>query len=166
MALKITADNLEIAERTIESLGLEDKKRLLDEVFAAQPNLLASVMALAKLDISHEKVAFALDVLLVAYQSMLESSAAWHVVSATDHEQCLLRVQSRVGLTTPLHESLTGDAIQAAIEDCPEPLLFAFVVMRIQLWLSGLTEQTQSDKSIVLCTLNLVECIAHAHEGC
>lgn len=160
--MKINAENINTAERKVGALDIKGKERLVDEIYRAQPNLLASVLALTKFGISYEKIDFAIDILLIAYQSMIESSGSWRVITENDQDRHFTRIQSRVKFTEDLNDSLAEQAIQQVIDDHPEPLLFAFAADRIRWWLGELREEEESDKYVLLCALNLVECIAHA----
>lgn len=60
---------LVIAIQKVRAMSMKDKEHLTDEVFAKQPNMLCSVLALSRMGVSIEKVDFLLELLLLSYVS-------------------------------------------------------------------------------------------------
>lgn len=68
MAL-ITQTVLAKATIAVNGMGQAERVRLADEVFAHQPNLLASVLALQRMGASLQQIDVPVHILLVAYQA-------------------------------------------------------------------------------------------------
>ncbi|MDB0544651.1 hypothetical protein LBW62_25795, partial [Ralstonia solanacearum] len=58
------------AMASVKTMTFEQKEKLCDEIFLAQPHMLSSVLVLPKLGVSMEKVDFALELLLVCFTAM------------------------------------------------------------------------------------------------
>jgi hypothetical protein len=77
-------------------MSLQQKESLADEIFAHQPNLLASVIAQQRLGVSYEKMDFLLEILLICYQAMKETGMRWALICEDNQEYQMTReAQSR-----------------------------------------------------------------------
>lgn len=66
------------AIRGAQALDLQgSREALADEVFYAQPNLLASVLVLPRLGVALSKADFALDMLFACFLAMKASNSTW-----------------------------------------------------------------------------------------
>ena len=66
----ITQAVLVEAARAVNQMGAQERLQLADEVFAHQPNLLASVVVLRQMGASDAQIEVPLRVLLVAWEAM------------------------------------------------------------------------------------------------
>ena len=65
----------------VEAMGMNRRGALADEVFAHQPNLLASVLVQQRMGASLQQIEVLVNILLVAYQAMKTSGRRWPVIS-------------------------------------------------------------------------------------
>jgi hypothetical protein len=64
----------------VNAMGQAEKVGLADEIFAQQPNLLASVLALPRMGVGMVQLEVPLHILLVTFQAMKLSGLAWPIV--------------------------------------------------------------------------------------
>lgn len=95
MAL-ITQTVLAEAAIAVNGMGMAERVQLADEVYAHQPNLLASVLVLQRMGASLPQMDVPIHILLVAYQAMKTSGHTWPVISEDTQEACLQRLTGRV----------------------------------------------------------------------
>ena len=74
-----------------QALNPKRKEQLAYEVFHAQPNMLSSVLALLRFDITLEKIDFALDMLFICFLAMKESGLTWPVITEDNQDHQLRR---------------------------------------------------------------------------
>ena len=158
MAL-ITQAVLAKAAAAVDAMGPTERVRLADEVFACQPNLLASVLVLQRMGVSLPQMDVPIYILLVAYQTMKTSGHTWPVISEDTQEACLQRLTGRVRFAEGLRHGLLQRSAQQYIDEHREPCLLAFAYGCLQ-GNELLGVRTQAEKSLMLATLNLVDCIA------
>lgn len=158
MAL-ITQAVLAKAAVAVDAMGQTERVRLADEVFAHQPNLLASVLVLQRMGVSLPQMDVPLHILLVAYQAMKTSGHAWPVISEDTQEACLRRLTGRVRFAEGLGRGLLQRSVQQYIDEHREPHLLAFTYGYLR-ENDLLGARTEAEKSLMLATLNLVDCIA------
>jgi hypothetical protein len=89
-----------------DSSDHDGKVRLGDEVFVAQPNLLGSILVLARMGVSMPGVEIALHVLFVAFQAMKRSRHRGDVVTIDLQEACMERLTARMRFTAKLAAEL------------------------------------------------------------
>ena len=158
MAL-ITQAVLAKAAVAVDAMGQAERLRLADEVFAHQPNLLASVLVLQRMGVGLPQMDVPIYILLVAYQAMKTSEHTWPVISEDIQEACLRRLTGRVRFAEGLRHGLLQRSAQQYIDEHSEPHLLAFAHGYLQD--NGLLgARTEAEKSLLLVTLNLVDCIA------
>jgi hypothetical protein len=157
----ITIPILAGAIQRVEALGFQERIDLADRIHAEQPTLLYSVLVRQRFGATMVQVEVLIELLLVAFTAMKAVGGKWPVISEELQERCLARIGGRARFI----EGLAAPQVEAAIYDAavnhPQALLLAHAldVMRRQGWL-GIVDDTQ--KHLVLCGLNLVECIAEA----
>ncbi|MCR7913543.1 hypothetical protein NTA11_00620, partial [Pseudomonas aeruginosa] len=95
----ITQAVLAEAAIAVDAMGLAEQAQLADEVFAHQPNLLASVLVLQRMGVSLPQMDVPIHILLVAYQAMKTSGHTWPVISEDTQESCLRRLTRRIRST-------------------------------------------------------------------
>jgi hypothetical protein len=115
MAL-ITQAVLAKAAIAVNGMGMAERVRLADEVFAHQPNLLASVLVLQRMGASLPQMDVPIHILLVAYQAMKTSGHTWPVISEDTQEACLQRLTGRVRFAEGLTPELLQQLIQQYID--------------------------------------------------
>jgi hypothetical protein len=147
------------ADRDVRGMSQAQKVSLADEIFAQQPNMLASVLALPRMGVGMVELEVPLHILLVTFQAMKRSGRAWPVVSEEVQEICLQRLTARARFNEGLPGDLADQVVQQFCDDHPERFLLAFVygylgdhdLLRVR---------TDAEKFLVLAALNLVECVA------
>jgi hypothetical protein len=158
MAL-ITQAVLAKAAVAVQAMGLAERVQLADEVFAHQPNLLASVLVLQRMGASLQQMDVPMHILLVAYQAMKTSGHTWPVISEDTQDMCLQRLTGRIRFTEGLTRRALKRSMQQYIDKHSEPYLLAFAHGHL-----GendlLAVSTDAEQSLLLSTLNLVESIA------
>jgi hypothetical protein len=116
-----------------------------------------------RLGVEPAAVDFLLNILFVCYQSMKESGLQWPVITEDEQER---QMQRWIG-AVQFSEHAMGFAANAAREQyasqhSEQPLL-AFVVSETSQWLREISErhaEAQSDKFVMMASMNLVNCIA------
>lgn len=162
---RISLEHLATAVRTVRSMSLQQKEKLADEVFAHQPNLLASVIAQQRLGVPYEKMDFLLEILLICYQAMKETGLRWALISEDDQEYQLTR---EVAILQYFEKSDARSQSRIAaqhLDRFPERELLAFVANEFRGWLIRLErdrKNEETDQYVLLAATNLVNCIAHA----
>lgn len=156
---RITQAVLGQAALVVDRMAASDRLRLADEVFAQQPNLLASVVVLRRMGASDVQIDIPVHVLLVAWQAMKSSGLRWPLISEDDQDLCMQRLTAKVRFAEGLSGELRELAAAQHTDSHGERYLLAFA--HGQLHDHGLLAvKTEAEKFVVLATLNLVECIA------
>ena len=135
--------------------------RLADEIFAQQPNMLASILVLPRMGVGMEQLEVALHILLVTFQAMKLSGHAWPVVTEDVQDGCMQRLTARARFNEGLPPELAHQVVQQFCDEHPERNLLAFVYG----YLGDhdlLAVRTEAEKFLMLGALNLVECLACA----
>lgn len=147
------------ADRDVRGMSQAQKVSLADEIFAQQPNMLASVLALPRMGVGMVELEVPLHILLVTFQAMKRSGRAWPLVTEEVQEICLQRLTARARFNEDLPGELANQIVQQFCDEHPERFLLAFVygylgdhdLLRVR---------TDAEKYLVLTALNLVECVA------
>jgi len=162
---RITIDNVAAAIRKVRAMGLKEKEALADEIHRCQPHILASCLVQSRLGVEPAAVEFLLNILLVCYQSMKESGLQWPVITEDEQER---QMQRWIG-AVQFSEHAAGAAADAAraqyASQHPEQPLLAFVLSETNQWLSEISRhhaEADSDKFVMMASMNLVNCIAGA----
>lgn len=147
------------ATMDVEALGYDGQVRLADEVFVAQPSLLASILVLARMGVSMPQVEVALKVLFVAFLAMKRSRHRWDVVSEDLQEACMERLTARMRFNDGLPAGLAAEMVTRYHTEHPERHLLAYAYGHLGEH-DLLKVRTDAEQSLLLAVLNLVECIA------
>lgn len=147
------------AVAAVKVMDDKQKELLADELFRVQPNLLGSVLALARLGVSMDKMGFALDILFICFRAMKESGLTWPVITENELDRQSQRFVGIVKFGSDLGESLRNRSIQQYVDDHLEKDLLAYVQMETMSWLKRVVPE-ETDKYVVLATWNTVNCIA------
>lgn len=143
----------------VNGMGQEQKVRLADEIFAQQPNLLASVLALPRMGVGMVEREVPLHILFVTFQAMKRSGHAWPMITEAVQETCMQRLTARARFNEGLPGELADQVVQQFCKKHPERYLLAFIygylgdhdLLRVR---------TDAEKYLLLAALNLVECVA------
>jgi hypothetical protein len=155
----ITHPILVNAAISVERMSFSEREQLADEVHAAQPNLLLSVLALQHSGATTQQMEVVLNLLLVFYSAMKASGKVWPVISEDIQDQGLKRIGARARYIQRLPEHRQRKATDDAVLKHSEEQIMAYalgVLAKHQLD----SVKTDAEHMIMLATLNLVECIA------
>jgi len=163
---RITTENVAAAILKVSSMGLSQKEELAEEIHRDQPNLLASCLVQSKLGARINDVEFLLNILLVCYQAMKESGLRWPMITEDEQQRQMQRWIGAVDLSEhALSDRASDSARHQYADQHPEQPLLAFVVNETNQWLrlnSERNRETESDKLVMMASMNLVNCIAGA----
>jgi hypothetical protein len=162
---RITVDNLAAAIRKVRSMSLKEKEALAEEIHRRQPHMLASCLVQSRLGVEPAAVEFLLNILLVCYQSMKESGLQWPIITEDEQERQMQRWIGAVQFSEHAMGSAADGAREQYASQHPEQPLLAFVVSETSQWLREISErnaEAQSDKFVMMASMNLVNCIASA----
>ena len=160
---RITVDNLAAAIRKVRSMSLKEKEALAEEIHRRQPHMLASCLVQSRLGVEPAAVEFLLNILLVCYQSMKESGLQWPIITEDEQERQMQRWIGAVQFSEHAMGSAADGAREQYASQHPEQPLLAFVVSETSQWLREISErnaEAQSDKFVMMASMNLVNCIA------
>lgn len=162
---RISPENVATAVRKVRSMTIAQKTGVIDEIQVKQPNLLASCVVQIRLGAEEQTVEFLLNLLLTCYLSMRESGFDWPPISETDQERELQRTVGAVLFSEQLANPTAANAARAQyLAAHPEQPLLALVFSECNGWLQDLAQrkaQKDSDKYVMMASVNLVNCIAH-----
>jgi len=147
------------AVQKVRAMGLTQKAQLADELYRAQPHVLASFLVQNKLGVRLDKMEFLLELVLVCFEAMRESGLTWPLITEEEQDRQMTRLTASLRFGEDLPADQRGRASQQYIEAHPEKELLAFVQVETSNWLQRVAPE-ESDKYIVLAALNLVNCIA------
>ncbi|MCP8689337.1 hypothetical protein [Marinobacterium sedimentorum] len=158
---KISNASLASAISLLEGMTLGDKEQLCDEIYQAQPNLLASVLALSRMEQELPQIEVVLEILIVIHLALKASVTRLQLITEADQERALQRLVATVKFSEGLSRLLQEESIGQYEAFQTEPSLLAFVFGRLEE--AGILENSQEDtKYLVLVALNLVACVASA----
>lgn len=143
----------------VNGMGQAQKVRLADEIFAHQPNMLASILALSRMGVGMVELEVPLHIFFVTYQAMKRSGHAWPLVTEAVQETCMQRLTARMRFNEGLPGNLADQVVQQFCDEHPERYLLAFTygylgdhdLLRVR---------TDAEKYLLLAALNLAECVA------
>ena len=156
---RISPDALVSAVVRVRAMDLTQKEQAADELFHAQPHVFASILVQQQLGVSSAKMDFLVDILLICFLAMKESSLIWPLITEDEQERQMGRLAATVQFGDDLSGSLRDRAPQQYIETHPEVDLLAFVQVETANWLQRVVPE-ESDKFVVMAALNFVNCIA------
>jgi hypothetical protein len=155
----ITQSVMVQADIEVNGMSQAQKVHLADEIFAQQPNMLASILALPRMGVGMVQLEVPLHILLVTFQAMKLSRHAWPIVTEAVQEKCMQRLTARARFNEGLPGDLATKVVQQFCDEHPERYLLAFVygylgdhdLLRVR---------TDPEKFLLLAALNLAECVA------
>lgn len=157
---RIFPTHISRALQLVGAMTLAEKEQLIDEIYAAQPNLLASVVVQSKLGTSNEELDLLLNLLFVCYESVRAADIRLPAISEEIQEECLARVVGRAKFIENLSDEMRSKTIQDQLGEHGEPNLLALVVCELRAH-SVPAARTEAAKYFLMSALNLVESIAH-----
>jgi len=148
------------AARRVRRMSLKERERLADEIYVQQPNLLASVLVLRQFGVTMAQMEVVLNFLLACHEAMKRSGRTWPLITEDDQDLCLRRLTARAKFSEGLSDPQQDEVAHEAVATHPELQLLAYAhaVLQDQGWDRIETEPL---KMLVLCMLNLVECVAY-----
>lgn len=168
---RISVEHVAAAVRKLQLMDLPQKTAIIDEIHLKQPNLLASCLVQRNLGADDQTVGFLLNLLLTCYVAMRESGFEWPLISESEQERELERTVGAILFSEQLTDPAAANAARAQyISAHPEQPLLALVTTECNAWLHDLAQrkaEKESDKYVMMASVNLVNCIAHsdAHRG-
>lgn len=152
----------QVAQAVVAVERLSAPERVLaDEIYLRQPNLLASVLVLARMGVSLQQLEVSIHLLLVAYQAIKASGLDWPLITEDVQERCLQRLNGGIRFDEGLSPELMRQAAQQRVDDHAQRYLLSFVhgYLRDR---DLLAVRSDAEKYLLLAAFNLVECIAAA----
>lgn len=158
---KVLADAIRAADPILrDPIGLDQR---LEAVLAAQPNLMTSVFAVIKHHrTTRQETTFLIRMLVICSEAMDRSRYSWQLISEEEQDRHLGTIVGRAKLSDGLAPSEKNTLAAKIGDEHPEKYLFAFANAEL-MHLRRSQGPTPSDKHVLLCTMNLVECIARGH---
>ena len=87
------------AEVTVRRMSHDQKVRLADEIYAQQPTMLASILALPRMGVDMAQLEVVVHILLVTFQAMKLSGHQWPLVTEDIQDGCLQRLTASARFT-------------------------------------------------------------------
>jgi len=157
----VSVAHLAAAITAAASMDIRQKERVCDRIYAAQPNLLGSLLAQRSLGVSIPTIDVLLNIIIVLYLAIEASGQVLAIVTEADQERELRRFTATVRFTEGLGSDALAQSIEQTIAYRREKFLFAYVVDILQR--TGLTDlRDETSKYPILAAINLVNCIAAA----
>jgi hypothetical protein len=162
----VSINHLVTAIKKVQAMTMADQVALGDEIYAKQPHLLAACLALPGLGVDINTVERPLQILFVCYQAMKESGLQWPMISENEQERQLKRLSGAALFSESIADAAAADeARRQYITSHPEQPLLAYVMRESNQWLLDLARrnvESESDKYVMMVSINLVNCIAYA----
>ena len=158
---RITQAAIVQADIAVRRMSAAQKVSLADEVFARQPNMLASVLVLSRMGVGMVQLEVPLHILFVTFQAMKLSGHGWPLITEDIQDGCLQRLTARARFNEGLPNTLTTQAVQQFCDEHGERYLLAFVYGYLREH-DLMAVRTEAEKYLMLGALNLVECVAFA----
>jgi hypothetical protein len=152
------------AVAAVERMSAHERVQLADEIYRCQPHLLASVLVLERMGVSMSQLEVPIYLLLVSYQAIKASGLQWPLITEDVQERCLQRLRGRIAFTEGLTPLQVQQAAGQHVEGHGQRYLLAFVhgYLRDQ---DLIAVRSDAEQYLLLCVLNLVECIAASAPG-
>jgi hypothetical protein len=155
------------AIQKVQAMDMPQRIALADEIYQTQPHMLASCLVQKQMGADERSVNMLLDILLVCFQAMKESPYRWPLISEEDQDRYLQRHVGAVRFSEEMADPAAGDqARRQYVGSHPEQPLLAYVMRENNQWLADLAQrgaEAESDKYVMMASVNLVNCIAYAH---
>jgi hypothetical protein len=156
---RITQSVLARADIAVNRMSQDQKVRLADEIYAQQPNMLASILALPRMGVDMAQLEVALHILLVTFQAMKLSGHKWPLITEDIQDGCLQRLTARARFNEGLPADLATKVVEQFCDEHAERYLLAFVYGYLGEH-DLMAVCTEAEKYLMMGALNLVECVA------
>lgn len=156
---RLTQEAVIEADIAVRRMSHDQKVRLADDIYAQQPNMLASILALPRMGVNMVQLEVALHILLVTFQAMTLSGHQWSLVTEEIQDGCLQRLTARARFNEGVPQELATKVVEQFHNEHAERYLLAFVYG----YLSEhdlMAVRTEAEKYLMMGALNLVECVA------
>ena len=154
------------AIQKVQAMDMQQRIALADEIYRAQPQLLASCLVQKQMGVDEHSVNMLLNILLVCFQAMKESPYHWPLISEEEQDRYLQRHVGAVRFSEEITDPMAGDqARRQYVDSHPEQPLLAYVMNENNQWLTAVARrgtEAESDKYVMMASVNLVNCIAYA----
>lgn len=147
------------ADVAVRRMSHDHKVRLADEIYAVQPNMLASILALPRMGVDMVQLEVALHVLFVTFQAMKLSGHEWPLITEDIQDGCLQRLTARARFNEGLPQELATKLVEQFHTEHAERYLLAFVYGYLGDH-NLMAVRTEAEKYLMMGALNLVECVA------
>lgn len=147
------------ADMAVRSMSHDHKVRLADEIYAQQPTMLASILALPQMGVDMALLEVALHVLFVTFQAMKLSGHQWPLITEDIQDGCLQRLTASARFTEGLPKDLAMKVVEQFHTEHAERYLLAFVYGHLREH-DLMAVRTEAEKYLMMAALNLVECVA------
>ena len=149
------------ADIAVRGMSQDQKVSLADEIYAQQPNMLASILTLPSMGVDMAQLEVALHIPLLTFQAMKLIGHRWPLITEDIQDGCLQRLTARARFNEGLPEELATKVVEQFHNEHAERYLMAFVYGHL-----GdhdlMAVRTEAEKYLMMGALNLVECVAFA----
>ena len=140
-------------------MNLKEKEEQFDVIHKEQPNLLASILVLHKMGRTYEEMDVLFHILLVAHLALKTSDTRIEMISEDLQEQLMTRYKGHLKFMEDLSEEDRDRALSDYMDNHDEMPLMAYVLKQMKV--AGFPyKQDEDSKVLVLCGMNIVNCIA------
>ncbi len=142
-------------------MGLREKEAVCDRVYAAQPNLLHSVLAVRSFGVDMATIEVLIDILIVLQLAVEETGQVLATVTEADQDRELRRFTASISFAEGLSDDALAQSFMQTTAYKREPFLLAHVMDVLRR--NGITAfRDEASKYSFLAAMNLVNCIATA----
>ena len=113
------------ALKQVEPLSKEVGLKLADDLFESQPNVLASILALSRMDVPMRTIDIAFQIAFICHLAAKAAIEKAPTISEELQEECLAHLVANAKLLEGLDSQTVSIAVGAHIRDHPEPYLLA-----------------------------------------
>jgi hypothetical protein len=163
---RVSIAHVVAAIKKVQAMDTPQRFALAEEIYRAQPHMLASCLVQKQMGVDEVSVNMLLNILLVCFQAMKESPYHWPLISEEEQDRYLQRYVGAVRFSEEMADPVAGDqARRQYVESHPEQPLLAYVMGENNRWLADVAErgaEAESDKYVMMASVNLVNCIAYA----
>lgn len=159
--MKIDQKSLSSAIKEFDAMTNKQKESIADELFAQQPNLLASVIVQSRLGNQMHHVDVLLKILIVLHLALKIAKVKIEPISEEIQGIELNRLVTNIKFTEGLSPSLSSKKLKQYVDNHKEKYALAFVFN--ELVTSGIADsEVECTKYLMLAGLNIVSCISVA----
>lgn len=159
--MKIDQKSLSSAIKEFDAMTNKQKESIADELFAQQPNLLASVIVQSRLGNQMHHVDVLLKILIVLHLALKIAKVKIELISEEIQAIELNRLVTDIKFTEGLSPSLSSKKLEQYVDNHKEKYALAFVFN--ELVTSGIADsEVECTKYLMLAGLNIVSCISVA----